>query len=387
MYIRSNSWFADNLSWSTALTELGNAFEDLGHRFMPISTNGMNEKLFKRQNIMVQSIMDLERLKRTNIPIDLDLTFTIPQNFPSRFLSNSKHKAAIYAYEYRYWAPQWKRFYDLADLYFPPSNFGAEIFAINGIPEEKIFVVPHGVDTTKFNTNVPKYPLKTKKSFKFVSIVAPHSRKRINILLNAFCEAFDKNDDVCLVLKTKIYDKKDTKQAYEICVGKFIDELHKKYEDSMPEIEIVQERVDNVAAIYNACNVNISTTGSEAFYIPGIESMACGLINVVTGYGGHLDFMNKQNSLLIDYKLTMATKEDQYWNFDPRNKIAQANQIHTSEMMIKAYKEYKQLTMQFNESMKKTVELFSWKNAAKMMLDTCDGKINHYKKGTVEVPR
>ena len=389
--IRSNSWFADNLSWATAMTELGNAFGDLGYNFLPVSTNGMNERLFKKPNIMVRSILELEKLKRSNIPVDIEIVFTVPQNFPQRFLPSSKHKAAIYAFEFLHWSKHWKQFYHLADHYFPPSNFAAEVFYHNGVPQDRIFVVPHGVDVEKFNPSVPPIKLKTQKSFKFCSVVAPHSRKRIDIMLKAYCSAFTAQDDVCLVLKTKLYRKNDTKQAYEICVGDYLDELKRRYGPQMPEIEIIDQRVDSVASIYNNCHVHISTTGSECFLIPALECMNCGIkgnmFNIVTNYSGHLDFLNTKNSLLVNYKMIAAKKEDQYWGFDPRNKIAQADQNHTSELMLKSYNEYDTLFEQFRPEIKRTVEKYSWKNAAQKMIDVCDGKVDPYVPGTVKIPK
>jgi glycosyltransferase involved in cell wall biosynthesis len=391
MNIRSFSWGAPNLSWATVTAELMNAFYDLGHNTMMFSTNGMDQGMFKKANILTSSVLEIDRLKRSNTPVDLDFTFTVPQNFPQRFLSNSKHKAAIYAFEYKIWPGHWKQFYNLADIYMPPSSFAAEIFYLNGIPAEKTFVVPHGLDVAKLNASVQPIKLKTQKIFRFGSIVAPHSRKRIDVMLKAYCQAFTAKDDVCLVLKTKAFRKKDEKQAYEVCVGDYLDELKRKYGDQMPEIEVIDQRVDNVASIYNTFNVHVSTTGSECFLIPALECMGCGVkgntFNIVTNYSGHLDFLNANNSLLIDYKLTPARKEDQYWGFDPRNKIAQADQRHTSELMLKAYREYDVLLERFRPELKRTVEQYSWKNAAQKMLDACEGKVLPYKPGTVRIPK
>lgn len=387
MKIRTNSWLADNLSWSGVVTELINAFDGLGHSTFVVSTNGMNERLFNTPNKMVNSVLSLQGFGLGKQAIDLDFTFTVPQNLGSRFLPNSKHKAVIYAFEYSYFPPHWKQFYSLANLYFPPSNFAAEVFYHNGIPKDQIYVVPHGVDTAKFNSDIPKYPLKTQKAFRFVSVVAPHSRKRIDVMLKAYCDAFTSKDDVCLVLKTKAFRKGDKKQPFEVCVGDYLDELRAKYGELMPEIEVVDQRVDNVASIYNTAQVHVSTTGSECFLIPALESMACGLINITTNYSGHLDFLNAQNSLLIDYRMTKAKREDQYWHYDKRNQIAQADQRHTSELMVKAWKEYDALKAAFSPAMKQTVEQYSWKSAAQRMIDVCAGQIQPYIPGTVRLPK
>jgi glycosyltransferase involved in cell wall biosynthesis len=388
MNIRTHTWLQDSLSWASVVTELVNSFDAMGHSTYVVSTNGMNERLFNTPNKMVNSVLGLQRFGAGKQAIDLDFTYTVPQNFPSRFLPNSKRKAAIYAFEYQLWPTHWKQFYHLANLYFPPSNFAAEVFRNNGVPADKTFVIPHGVDTAKFNPDVPKYPLKTKKAFRFVSVVAPHSRKRIDVMLKAYCDAFTANDDVCLVLKTKLIRSTDkNRQPYEVCVGDWLEELRKKHGDQMPEVEVIDQRVDNVASIYNTAQVHVTTTGSECYGIPMIESLACGLINIATNYSGQLDFLNDANSLLIDYRMTRAKHEDQYWHIDPRNQIAQASQSHTSELMLKAYREYDTLKAAFGPAMKQAVEQYSWRSAAQRILDVCGGKVQPYKPGTVRLPR
>jgi len=208
--IRMYTWLQGGLSWAYVMARLGQAFDELGHSTYPISTNGLNNSdPYFNENKMLLSTLQLQRFGPGKKPIDIDLTYTVPQNFPKRFLANSKHKCAIYNYEVTYWHPQWTRFYHLVDYYFPSSNFSAEVFYINGVPKEKIYVIPHGVDTKVFNPEIPAVKLSTNKKYKFVAVVAPHYRKNIPALLDAYCRAFTKDDDVCLVLKTKVYKHSD----------------------------------------------------------------------------------------------------------------------------------------------------------------------------------
>jgi len=333
------------------MSRLGQAFERLGHNVYPISTNGLsNSDPYFSEKKMLESTISLQRFGPGKKSIDIDLTYTVPSNFPKRFLSNSKHKCAIYNYEtWAYdggWPKDWKKFYGLVDYYFPSSNFSAEVFVINGVPAEKTFVIPHGVDTTVFNPDIPKVKLNTKKKFKFVSVVAPHYRKNIDLLLNAYCQAFTNEDDVCLVLKTKVYKRSDGnyhmqknpkgRKAFEIILGDIFQGLVKKYGKRMPEIELLSGHVENVSSIYNACDCHVTTTGSEGFGMPILESMACGLLNIAPNYSGHLDFINEDNGLLIDTKLRFAKPVEQYWSFNPAGKIGQPSLNHTVEQMRRA---------------------------------------------------
>lgn len=399
--IRSNTWLADNLSWSTAVIELINAFDDLGHNTMVVSTNGMNESLFKKKNKMIDSILALQKFGPNKKSADIDLTYTIPLNMPQRFLANSKYKCAIYAYEYLWWPIVWKQYYKCADFFFPPSDFAAEVFYNNGVPIEKTFVIPHGVDTEKFNSSIAQIKLKTDKKFRFLSVCAPHYRKKLHILLHAYCQAFSKNDDVCLVLKTKMYKHSDGdwhaeknpkgRKGFEIVLGDIFKDLYNKYGKNIPDIEIIDRRVDNMCSIYNACHVHITSTASECWGIPSIECMAAGgatgkgMISIAPNYSGLLQFMSKRNSLLIDTKLIKAQPNEQYWHIDRRNKSGEPSLKHTAELMVRAYKEYDLLLETFSPEMKKTVQEFSWTNAAKKIIDAVNGNIEPYKPGTYNI--
>lgn len=390
--IRTFSWLRPNLSWAFVIYNLINAFDKLGHNTYALSTNGMDEKYFDVANKASKSIAGLEPFNRGDKNIFLDFCYTVPNNYSKRFLPNSINKAIIYNYETNIMPDKWKGQYDYVDFHFPSSNFCAEVFYRNGVPENKIFVVPHGVDRNRFNSSVPPIKLKTKKSFKFLSVTAPHYRKNIDILLNAYCQAFTNKDDVCLVLKTKVFKHSDGifdeqknpggRKGYELVLGDLFKPLVKKYGKNMPEIEIIGGHVDNPASIYNACNVHVSATGSEGYGMIFTEAMSCGLYNIAGRYSGHLDFLNDNNSLLVDTKLRKAKNVEQYWGYSPKAVISYPIQSHLSQMMAKAYKEHSSLLDKFSPKMESVVNEHSWENAAQLMLDICDGKVSPYAPGT-----
>lgn len=391
--IRSYSWLRGQLSWSYVTTRLCNAFENLGHNVYPISTNGIKDTdPYFNEKKMLDSIINLQNFGYGKKAINLDFCYTVPLNFPQRFLANSKHKCAIYNFETTYWPTDWRKYYDIVDFYFPSSNFSAEIFYINGIPKEKIFVIPHGVDTKVFNSSIPAVKLNTKKKFRFISVVAAHHRKNIDTLLEAYCEAFTNEDDVCLVLKTKVYKHSDGvydaqnnpngRKAFEIVIGDIFKKLMKKYGKRMPEIELLNGHVENVASIYNACQCHVSTTGAEGYGMIFSESSSCGLLNILPNYSGQLDFMNSENSLLVDTKLRFAKPVEQYWTFNSKGRIGQPDIGHTVEQMRNAVKNYDPLMEKFRPNIEKMVKKLSWEYAAQLMIDATEGNYEHYKPGT-----
>ena len=395
--IRHYGWLQGQLSWSYVSSRLLKAFEDLGHDVYITSTNGIKDSdSFITEDRIIKDALALQDFGPGKAKsIDLDWCYTVCQNFPKRFLSNSKHKAAIYNFETTIFPPSWKKYYNLVGLYFPSSNFSAEIFHMNGIPAEKIFVVPHGVDTSVFNPDIPPIKLNTKKKYKFVSVVAPHYRKNIEAMLEAYCSAFNKDDDVCLVLKTKVYKHSDGiydmqknpkgRKLFEVVLGDIFKRIRKKYGPNMPEIELLAGHVKNVASIYNACDCHISATGAEGFYMPGIESFSSNLLNIAPRYSAYLDYMNDDNALLADSKTRYAHKYEQYWHYDPKALIGQVDIKHMAELLIKAYKDHDQLMEKFKPGMDAMVKKLSWEYAAQLMIDATKGKLDHYKPGTYNV--
>lgn len=396
--IRVFSWLQGGLSWAYVVSRLAQAMEELGHNVYCASTNGVsnNDGEFLNERRILQSLIDLQKFGPGKKQIDFDWCYTVPPNLGKRFLKNSKHRGVIYNYETNIWPAQWKNYYHLVDYFFPSSNFSAEVFVNNGVPADKIFVIPHGVDTLRFNPNIEPIKLRTKKKFKFVSVTAPHLRKNIAGLLETYCEAFTKNDDVCLVLKTKVYKHKDGqfsnnnpkgRKGFEIILGDTLKKLAKKFGRNMPEIELLTGHVDNVASIYNACDCNITATGSEGFYMPGLESQSCNLINIAPRYSGHLDFLNDKNALLCDVSIRRAKRFEQYWGHTSKAIISEINKDHMKEIMWKAYKDYNKLKSQFSPEMERIVKQYSWTNAAQMMIDVTKNNLAPYVPGTYRLPK
>ena len=172
------------------------------------------------------------------------------------------------------------------------------------------------------------------------------------------------------------------RRGFEIVLGDVFKKIYKKHGRNIPEIIVLNRHVKNVSSIYNACDVHVSTTGSEGFFMPGLEAMSCNLINVAPNYLAHLDYMNDNNSLLIDTKLRPAKTTEQYWNFNSKSKIGQPSVKHTIELMRKAYEEHDVLLDKFKPKMEEMVKKLSWVYAAQRIIDATEGNLEHYKPGT-----
>ena len=76
------------------------------------------------------------------------------------------------------------------DEVWVPSHYVRDCYIQSGVPSERVFVVPNGVDINLFNPTLPPYPLKTKKAFKFLFVGGTIRRKGIDILLDVYTSTF-----------------------------------------------------------------------------------------------------------------------------------------------------------------------------------------------------
>src|SRR5262249_3923376 len=87
------------------------------------------------------------------------------------------------------------------DEVWVPTRFVRDSFIASGVPAERVWVVPLGVDPARFHSEVPPYRLTLTRRYKFLFVGGTIHRKGIDILLRAFASTFGPYDDVGLVIK------------------------------------------------------------------------------------------------------------------------------------------------------------------------------------------
>lgn len=355
--------FGKNHSWSVVGQNIGRAFIKLGHQVDFISTDGFEEKYCPQ---------DLRPFVR-QVPADrydCQVSYTAPLNWPAYLKNGNKNRFAIWNYEYNgtKLLKGYGKFHHATDKVLPSSSFTKDVFLNMGIPEEKMVVVPHGINLVDFESK-QKTQLKTDKKKKILlNIAQPHKRKAIHLALDGFGRAFSKNDDICLVAKVFVKNRGD--HVFDVDWWQILKNFKKKYPNHA-SIEIMTGFVPNIADLYNACDVNYSGTHAECWHLPSLEALAAGLINVVPRYGGQLDFCNDENSLLIDGRVVRAPRDHQYWNFNPYAIHFAIDTKDAAKKLQMAIEDHDSLKAKFESKMKETAQRFTWENAAKQILDLC----------------
>lgn len=210
----------------------------------------------------------------------------------------------------------------LDEIWVPASVF-VESFSKSGVDRNKIFVIPEALDMRFYNPD-QTLPLNTlasrKKGYTFVSVFKLEERKGWRNLIRAYFEEFSTPTDyykVTLAIRTYIYNDPDAHNKKKIL--KFllsyaaeIGVLNHKYQ---PHIEVIAEHLPASAmpSLYKAADAFVLPTHGEGWGLPIMEAMAMGLPAIATGWGGNMEFMNKDNSFPIDVEGMIPTSSTDEW--------------------------------------------------------------------------
>ncbi len=348
-------------SWAVTMRSLISQFEKKNHRLFLKTTNGKDLIPKKWEKY----------LDKSHKNPDIDLCYTLPRNFAARFKKKSKLKLVIYNYETSHMPEVWLKNLKFVDYVLPSSNFSKEVFINSGWPENKCIVVPHGINISDYKDQ-SKYKLQNKKTFNFLNVSIAHYRKNIDVLVDAYYSAFSDRDDVCLVIKTKLGMPSRRPYRFECNVAEQIVDMQKKHlkmGHKLPQIEIIQDRLDSMIPLYNSCDALVSATSAEGFGLPLLEGLAADMLVIAPGCTGQTDFLNKKNSLLVDYKTIDAGSKYQYWT--PTKDATTFLPIKESllEQMLNAFNNYKELKEEHNKERLRILEEFTWENAAQKILE------------------
>lgn len=308
----------------------------------------------------------LSEYNEPEIPYDLELAYTILFQ-QRRFDYRSKCRAIIWNFESSILPPGWEKYINGIDFLLPSSQYSYNIFAQNGVPQEKMIVVPHGIDTTIFNPNIPPFKLKTKKRIKFLHNARPHARKFHDRVINTYLDTFTGNDDVCLVLKTTFSEPSKDK-PFEVNVKNILEKAYSGRRNP-PEIEVINKVIPNISSLYNACDAVVSMSSCEGFNCTLLEGLACEKLVIAPNHGGQLDFLNNDNSLLIDTKEMVAPLSHQYWTNDKEAVVGDPSCKHFAELLKYSYENIEKEKERILEPSRKTVNEFTWERAAKIILE------------------
>jgi glycosyltransferase involved in cell wall biosynthesis len=374
MKILIKQFLGKNHSWACFGWGIAKGFLEQNHDVHMFSTDGIkNFPSSLKSNLIGYVEEDLPNKiygKLQDQVYDCQVSYTAMRNFPSYLSSGTKNRFGVWCYE---WAGKnvlpvgFAKYYKSCDFVCPPSQFAKQVFMDSGIPETAIKVIPHGIISNDFKQTTT-IDLKTNKKFKILANIAQnHLRKNIPGLLNAYGKAFTNKDDVCLIIKGSL---KSNKNPFDESLKDCLKVFYEKY-NNHAEVKVFTEFVDDISSIYRSVDAVFSLTFAEGFFFPGLEAIAAGKLVIAPNWGGHLDFLDTTNSLLINGKETRANPNSMYWESKPNAVWFESNMDDAVDKLRYAYNNFVEMNEKIELQRINVYQEYDWSNIAKQFLDLC----------------
>ena len=242
-----------------------------------------------------------------------------------------------------------------------PSEWQKDVTIKQGFSEDKIFVIPEGVDVDTFKPlENPQYPDK----FRFMIFGRWDYRKYIKECIEAWLKAFPRNQykDVELLLSVE--------NPFSVDGMKSTAERLQRYGLQDPRIKIVKfpPRQEYINYLQNG-HVFLSCARSEGWNLPLIEAMACGTPSIYSNCSAQLEFTKGEGLAVNIVSEESASKGDgKSFRKMPGNyyKPDFKHLVETIKDAYENFEKHKQEALQISERVRRD---FSWDKQAKLAHD------------------
>lgn len=239
----------------------------------------------------------------------------------------------------------------------------------NYLIEDKIHIVPHGIDQNVFK-EIPNMKDTTGFTF-FADKGWPNStldRGGLSFLVKAFAEEFNYNEKVRLILKINA--------AYGLSkemLDKNIADLNLQNKTPATMTLITNNlNLRQLNELYNQADVFVVPSLAESFHIGTLQALACGLPTIATSFGGHSELINEANG----WKLIEGKLIENRW--DPLYEGISWFKPNLSEMKRTLRKVYELRNSDEFKNKKleaiRSAQDYTWTNSAKKLLDVISNK-------------
>ena len=238
----------------------------------------------------------------------------------------------------------------IVDIVSVPTEWNKQCFIKSGV-KKPIIVEPHvyidyphkncGI-TNLFNKSLlicksePSMVLTKINStefYKFYCIGQMIERKGILETVESFCRSFVSTDKVILMLKTFKLNYSESEKVK--CITE-ITRITDKYNHA--PILFIKENLnyDEIRSLHDIGDCYIHLTKTEGFCLGAFDAFNNDKKVIITGYGGHIEYLGKDYDGLVDYELTsLAINESVFFQFklDDTYKWAIPNKEHAGKLL------------------------------------------------------
>jgi hypothetical protein len=241
-------------------------------------------------------------------------------------------RIGIWGWETNAIPDRWQRAFALVDEIWVYSRFMAEnIGAATSLP---VVALPPPVEVPEEPAQPMRLGIPEGFTFLFVfDYLSTIQRKNPVGLIEAFRQAFAPGEGPRLLIKTINGPLRPLAEEEVLWAAHGREDVH------VIDRSLSGEELRGLMA---ACDCYVSLHRSEGFGLTMAEAMAIGKPVIGTGYSGNVDFMNAENSFLVDYTIGRVGPECEI--YPPEGEWAEPSVEHGAQLMREVYRDRERAT-------------------------------------------
>jgi glycosyltransferase involved in cell wall biosynthesis len=238
-----------------------------------------------------------------------------------------------------------------------------------GWPRKRIFYCPEGVHSNFWtNDTIPNKKYKS-HNFTFFYNGDWSYRKGIDTLIRAYSKAFSPTEPVRLLLLVH-YQGNGEKTSRQVIGTELKDICNRAGIYRLPKIEFIFGHISDpeMPSVFKCADVYVCPTRGEAWGLPIIQAMSCGVPAVIPEWGGQTDYCNKKNSFLIKTEKfdTIHDKVNLEVDFYRYQQFCFPDENHLIELMRYCYQHPDESKNKGQIAAEHVRKNFSWTNSARI---------------------
>jgi len=190
------------------------------------------------------------------------------------------------------------------DEVWVPTEHNRDAFAAAGVDRGRLAVVPEPFELDRIDRDAAPLPLEDAHGTVFLAAFDWTLRKGWDVLLRAWCDAFDAGDDVTLVLKVWATTRGVGTPEIQADVISALGAMGRD-PGAIADLVIVEDLLPaaDMSRLYAAADAVVAPTRGEGWGRPLLEAMAMGRPVIATGWSGPAAFVDAEVGWALPYEL------------------------------------------------------------------------------------